>query len=167
MHSEKRRPTGEPYRVLVVCTGNSCRSPMAAGMLDVMLSGEPVEVSSAGTMAPVGGPATAAAREAALEYGADLSGHRARQLVPVMVRQADLVLVMEEYHRDAVVGLDPAAAAKTKLLLEYAGRPGEEVPDPVGMPLEQYRRTAQMMRPALENVAREVRDRLRGTAARS
>jgi protein-tyrosine-phosphatase len=147
------------FSVLVVCTGNSCRSPMAQGILAGLLESEPVLVYSAGTDAPAGMPATAHAVTAASELGADIGMHRAQQLTRELVRSADLILVMEEYHRQRVVELDPDAADRTKMLGGYPD--GErEVGDPVGRPLEVYRRTAEEMRSELEKVAEDVRRRL-------
>jgi protein-tyrosine-phosphatase len=157
---------GEPVRlgpglffsVLVVCTGNSCRSPMAQVMLAHMLEGMPAFVFSAGTAAPEGNPATARAVAAMGEVGLDLTRHRARQLEPEMVRAADLVLVMEDYHRQRVVESVPEAAGRTRLLLSFAGSEAE-VGDPLGSPLVVYRRTREQLGPPLERVAWEVRCR--------
>ncbi len=143
------------FSVLVVCTGNSCRSPMARYMLAHMLEGMAAEVSSAGTDAPVGRPAADNAVAVLYDVGLDLTGHRARQLTPAMLEAADLVLVMEEYHRQRISEMAPNAAAKTKLLLSYAGRE-ERVDDPIGFSVECYRLTRDAMKPALEQVAAEV-----------
>ncbi len=153
---------GVLFSILVVCTGNSCRSPMAQGVLAKLLEGERVFVYSAGTGAPVGNPATRFAREAVAGLGVDLSSHRAQQLSAAAIRNADLVLVMEEYHREQVVGLAPDAASRTKLLLDYATgeRAGREVADPIGRSLEFYQQTAAGMEEALEQVAAEVKQRL-------
>jgi protein-tyrosine phosphatase len=149
------------FSVLVVCTGNSCRSPMAHVLLADLLTGAPAFVYSAGTGAPVGAPATAAAIEVMREPGLDLTRHRAQQLEPGMVRAADLILVMEALHRDYVVELVPEARGRTRLLLSYLGS-DEEIDDPVGRPIEVYRRTLVRMRPALERVAAEIRQRTSG-----
>jgi protein-tyrosine-phosphatase len=150
---------GIDFEVLVVCTGNSCRSPMAEGLLAKMLAGEPVRVRSAGTGAPAGLRASNQAIAAAGEHGVDLVRHWARLLTGAMIESADLVLVMERYHRERVIELAPGAARKTKLLLSYAGR-DVEVDDPVGRPTDAYRRTIERMMPALERVAADIKFRL-------
>jgi protein-tyrosine-phosphatase len=153
-----RMGPGLLFSVLVVCTGNSCRSPMAQRMLAGMLEGTPAFVYSAGTDAPVGSPATVQAVVVMREAGLDLTRHRAQQLVPAMVEAADLVLVMDDYHRQRVVDLVPDAAGRTRLLLSFAGR-DERVEDPIGLSVECYRLTREAMKPALEQVAVEVRQR--------
>lgn len=164
---------GEPVRlgpkvvfaVLIVCTGNSCRSPMAAAMLARMLEGERSFVFSAGTDAPEGAPATRFAQTVALEHGVDISAHRAQQLVPALVRSADLILVMEEYHRKRVRELVPEAAARTRLLGDV-GRSGTlpdnagEIPDPIGRSIEFYGAIADRIEKSLEPVAAHIRSRL-------
>ena len=133
---------------------------MAAGILAGMLAGERATVESAGTDAPVGNPPTRFAVETVRKLGVDISEHRARRLTREMLKQADLVLVMESYHRDRVLALLPKARDRTRLLLQYAGRPGVEVEDPIGGSLEDYERTVAVMMPALEQVAAEIRQRL-------
>ncbi len=91
----------EVYNILVVCTGNICRSPMAEGMLKKKLpkrlAGQ-VAISSAGTHALHGNRAQPHAIEVMQGFGIDIDGHRARQLSSALIRSSDLVLVMEKYH---------------------------------------------------------------------
>ncbi|MEO0085957.1 MAG: hypothetical protein ABIK37_04940 [candidate division WOR-3 bacterium] len=147
------------FSVLVVCTGNSCRSPMAAGMLSRMLSGERVLVGSAGTDAPEGSPATKFAVEVAAEMGADITAHRAQQLSLEMIEAADLILVMERYHEEWVVARAPDARSRVRFIAGYP-QGGGEVADPVGRSLEFYRETALLMKAGLMRVAAEVKRRL-------
>ena len=124
--------------ILVVCTGNICRSPMAEVLLQRQLqqNGRNTEVRSAGVGALVNYPADAPAVERMQSRGLDLSGHRARQFDSELARWADLILVMDARHRDAVLDIEPAARGKTFLLGHWIG--GIEVPDPYKLSDEVY-----------------------------
>jgi len=145
-------------RLLLVCSGNTCRSPMAAALLrDLWRQANPVwelSVDSAGTGALPGLPATDHAVAALSERGIDLSQHRSRAVLSL--DGYDLVLTMTRGHRDALLARFPAAAGRVFTLGEYAGT-GEELPDPFGGPLESYQRTAS----ALEGLLRAVVERIR------
>jgi len=108
--------------ILVVCTGNICRSPIAEGFLrrDLLrrMGTEAPEVSSAGIIAWNGAEASEGSIKAAWERGADIAAHRARRLTPDLVRGADLVLCMAAEHRSAVSDLLPEAAPRTFTLKE-------------------------------------------------
>jgi protein-tyrosine-phosphatase len=108
--------------VIVVCTGNVCRSPIAEGLVrratEHRTVGAPITVSSAGTAGWEGSPATAEAVEAAAELGVDISGHVATRLRPGMAAGADLVLCMAREHRDQIASDEPGAADRTFTLKE-------------------------------------------------
>ncbi len=108
--------------VLVVCTGNVCRSPIAEGFLRVALErrlGDEVPlVVSAGTAGWEGSAATPEAVRAAAEHGVDISAHVARRLLREHVDAADLVVAMAGEHRDAVLGALPETGSKTFTLKE-------------------------------------------------
>ena len=108
--------------VIVVCTGNVCRSPIAEGLLRRATEhrpvGAPITVSSAGTAGWEGSPATPEAVEAAAERGVDISGHIATRLRPGMAAGADLVLCMAREHRDLIAREEPEAAGRTFSLKE-------------------------------------------------
>jgi protein-tyrosine phosphatase len=108
--------------ILVVCTGNVCRSPMAEGFLRKALAETLGDagpaVSSAGTAGWEGSEAMPEAAAAAAELGVDIGGHRARRLLPGMAERADLVLCMAAEHRDAIVRATPSATGRTFTLKE-------------------------------------------------
>jgi len=123
-------------RVLVVCTGNVCRSPIAEGLLraalEARLGDQAPSVASAGTMGWEGSGADPASVEAATERGVDISAHRARELRSEEVLAADLVLAMAREHEDALAHVAPTRTFTLKQLvrlLEALPTPGPGDPD--------------------------------------
>lgn len=114
---------GDVTRVLAVCTGNVCRSPLVEGLLqagfDEIVPGA-FAVRSAGTHALDGSPPTPEIIDLGEKLGVDISGIRARTLVPDEVRDADLVLALDRGHRAAIVEEVPQALRKTFTLRELA-----------------------------------------------
>lgn len=126
--------------ILVVCTGNICRSPIAEELLRRELvrrfGAAAPDVSSAGTIAWDGNPATPETVIAARERGVEIQGHRARGLTRAMVDEADLVLCMAAEHRRSVIDASPAAADRTFALKELV-RLLDQIPvDGTGLPDE-------------------------------
>jgi len=112
--------------ILVVCIGNICRSPMAEALLKAR-SPQGVHVHSAGIGALVDEPADPNAVQLMQARGIDITAHRARQLVPEMVDQAELILVMEEGHQRYIRSVSPAACGKIHSLGKWMEL---EIPDP-------------------------------------
>ena len=119
---------GPFQRLLVVCTGNICRSPVGEALLRRELAH--CRVASAGLGALVGEGVEPRARRLAEADGLDVSGHVARQLDAAMVREADLVLVMSESQRLAIAERYPTATGKVMRFGHWLGPGGTDVPDP-------------------------------------
>lgn len=110
-------------RILTVCTGNICRSPLAEQLLRLRLADLGVEVSSAGTRAPASRPMTPEARHLAVHLGvpeADADAHRARLLTEAELASPDLIVAMTREHRRAIVELAPARLRATFTARELA-----------------------------------------------
>ncbi|UCD23213.1 MAG: low molecular weight protein arginine phosphatase [Gemmatimonadota bacterium] len=150
-------------RLLMVCTGNICRSPLAESLMRSELQQigvNDVVVSSAGTGAWEGAPASEGAYLVGLEHNVDLSHHSARLLTRDLVRESDLIFTMARHQRARVEDL--GGEGKVYVLGEYAGLsgPDAEVSDPFGADLEVYRETFDQLQRLTEiAVERFVRER--------
>lgn len=143
--------------LLLVCTGNTCRSPMAEILCrDILakrlgcslgeLEDRGMIVSSAGIAAMMGSYASPEAVQAMFEMGLDLRGHETQPLSETLVRHADVIYTMTQSHREAIVAQWPGAAERTCLLATS----GADVSDPIGGPLQRYRQCAAQIRSELE-----------------
>lgn len=157
-------------RVLMVCTGNICRSPTAEGVLrhklaQAGMAGQ-VEVESAGTVDyHAGSPPDHRAQHSALRRGYDLSRQRARQLRASDFERFDLLLAMDTEHLDRLVDLCPGPlVGRIKLLMDYAPdrARGTSVPDPYYGAPAGFERVLDMVEEACEGLMTELRARLAG-----
>ncbi len=136
-----------PFKVLFVCTGNQCRSPVAQGILEALLrklGRSDIEPDSAGTHAAQPFPPLEEAVELAREHGADIAHIRSKACTADLVNQADLVLVMGHLHRAVIAAAVPLAREKTFLLKTYGRNANDydfeaEIGDPTGGEPEGYR----------------------------
>lgn len=175
-------------RILVVCTANRCRSPMAASLLTRRLPG--ADVVSAGSM-EAGHPASDGSVRVMATRGLDLAAHVSQEVNPALIAGADLVLCMARRHLREIVVADPSAFPRTFTLRELvrrgeaagtaddlgswlslvgAGRrvgdllgddPNDDIADPIGQPDEAYERTAAQLDDLVERLGRLLDPALR------
>lgn len=138
-------------KIMFICTGNTCRSPMAEGLFRELLKVrkiKKVKCESAGTHAYAGDEAEPNAVAAAKELGADISKHRSRSYNPYIVDDADLFVCMTPAHAAQLSGV-PAE----KIVILANG-----IPDPYGGDLAEYRRCAKMIAAGLEDLIKVLED---------
>jgi len=148
--------------LLLVCTGNTCRSPMAAGLLRRLLAerlgcdpdglaDHGIRIDSAGTAAAGGAPASPQAIDVLRDLGVDIAGHRSQRLTPELIHRADHILTMTGSHREAVLRLVPQAAERCRVI---SGQ--HDIEDPIGQPTAAYAACAREIESALRDSLAEM-----------
>lgn len=156
---ERAESVGRVMKLLFVCSGNTCRSPLAAAVArrEAAARGlRDVAVESAGVSAWDGAPPSDGAMLVALERGLDVGAHRARRLTRELLQDADLVLTMSDQHAEAAARL--GGGERVHLLSRFATRGVSHggIADPYGGDLDAYRDTAD----ALERHVHALFDRI-------
>lgn len=151
--------------ILFVCTGNSCRSVMAAGVFRKLISdrADDFAIVSAGISALDGFPATQDTLQVMKDEGVDVSDHRSQRLTLEMIKTADRIFVMEQMHKEMVLRMAPEAKDKIFLLSQFASSHNAavkemDVPDPIRMSGHFYKNVLGIIRDCVKNIVEDLKN---------
>ncbi|MDO2438684.1 MULTISPECIES: protein tyrosine phosphatase [Enterobacter] len=139
--------------ILVVCTGNICRSPIGERLLRQQLPN--TQISSAGIFGLEGRPADAAAKAVALRHGVSLEGHVARKVTRYLLQKSDLILVMEPEHLRFIASVAPENRGKSLLFGQWLET--KDIPDPYRKSREAFEYVFEQLGKASQEWARRLR----------
>jgi protein-tyrosine phosphatase len=150
--------------ILFVCTGNTCRSPMAVGLLKNALNirkNKDIQIISAGVIASNGLPASPNAIKVMAEKGIDISDHKTLSLTKDIIERSDLIFVMTQWHKLEVIGLLERPGKQVYLIKEFVPRNLSvvndlEVPDPIGKSIEFYRHARDEIEKCIDGIIKKV-----------
>jgi protein-tyrosine-phosphatase len=143
--------------ILFVCTGNLCRSPMAEGIMKKELENYPsreLKVSSAGVLTVDGRLASGPAILVMSEMGIDIMGHHSTRITEKLIRDSDLIVVMETMHREVLLSMAPELNERIKILGDYlpGSNNNRDIDDPYGLGLAEYRQCARQIHACVKNL---------------
>lgn len=151
-------------QILLVCTGNTCRSSMASALLKDLMAKQDLlnqfKISSAGLAAQTGSKASHFAIQVMEEEGLNLNSHQATQLTTEAIDEADLILTMTNGHKKIILQIVPNARGKVFTLKEFIGNSLEdwEVLDPYGQSLDTYRQCGAELKDLLEKLVKKLKE---------
>ena len=134
--------------ILIACTANICRSPMAEAMLKRLVSTRPDaeqwHIESAGTWADCGSPSAPLSQLVMKRMGMDISTHQSQPVSSDLIKRFDLILTMEHHHKEGLKSVFKQYSDRIFLISEMIGLE-EDISDPIGGDLEDYKETARKL----------------------
>jgi protein-tyrosine-phosphatase len=150
----------EPKKILVLCTANVCRSPIAEGFLKKYLTKEEgFEIVSAGVYSEADLAPSPESITVMKEEGIDISSYLSKKFPKDFAKEADLILVMSESHKDYVIRKLPEAKDKVYLYTEFAGTDADmmDIIDPIGQPVNVYRLVKEQIKMATVKIVKKIK----------